>query len=281
LLLAAQRDPAAFNPAAARHDLAQLKRERREALSELDSTRRALLRDPTLAAWRDGLHVVAVAHGLATREHALAFARAARDAWLLLRRLNVVGVCTRLTIAMALEGCIASWVGVRFLHTVSDLRAKHDMPHLFTERRACVAIIERTLRSVHDQPMATYRRARTVPWTPELHRYLCGRDTRRGVRELLLHFCRQMGVSGGSAIVQRICAALFACPDEPAPQAQAPPDTEAPALDIFYELVLPGGPHGLAPCAQGAAVAASEPEYPRPKRKRFAFLFNHDERDVE
>ena len=95
-----------------------------------------------------------------------------------------------------------------------------------------VAIVERTLRSVHDQPMATYRRARTVAWTPELHLYLCGcDDTRRGVRDLLLHFCRQMGVSGGSAIVLRICAALFACPAEPAP---TPCVTPACCASIAY-----------------------------------------------
>ena len=239
LLLTAQREPAAFNPLAARRDLAQLKRDRREALPELDSARKALMRDPALAPWCDGMHVVAVAHGLATRKHALAFARAARDAWVLLRRLNV-GVCTRLTIARALDGCAASWVGVRLLYTASDLRAMRNMPRPFTERRVCVAIIDRTLRSVHDLPMAIYHRARAVAWTPELHVFLCGRDTRRGVRELLLHFCRQLGVGGGSAFVRGICAALFA---ESPPQDQAAPETELrtePAdIDIFDELVSP------------------------------------------
>ena len=94
--------------------------------------------------------------------------------------------------------------GVRLLYTASDLRAMRNMPRPFTERRVCVAIIDRTLRSVPDLPMAIYHRARAVAWTPELHVFLCGRDTRRGVRELLLHFCRQLGAGGGSAFVRGI-----------------------------------------------------------------------------
>jgi hypothetical protein len=61
---AARLSPQLLDPAAARRDVARLRRDRRDARPEHDAARVALLRDASLRPWSDGAHVEAVARGL-------------------------------------------------------------------------------------------------------------------------------------------------------------------------------------------------------------------------
>jgi hypothetical protein len=86
---AARLSPRLLDPAAARRDVARLRRDRSAARAALDTTRVALLRDASLRPWSEGAHVEAVARGLLSPQQAVAISRAAREAWAFLRRPDV------------------------------------------------------------------------------------------------------------------------------------------------------------------------------------------------
>ena len=62
---------------------------RRDARPDHDAARVALLRDENMRPWSKGAHVEAVARGILSKAHAVAVARAARDALGVLRRPDV------------------------------------------------------------------------------------------------------------------------------------------------------------------------------------------------
>ena len=61
---AARLSPQLLDPAAARRDVARLRRDRRDARPEHDAARVALLCDASLRPWSEGAHVAAVERGL-------------------------------------------------------------------------------------------------------------------------------------------------------------------------------------------------------------------------
>ena len=65
---AARLSPQLLDPAAARRDLARLRRDRRDARPDHDAARVALLRDESLRPWSDGAHVEVRAAALRNRQ---------------------------------------------------------------------------------------------------------------------------------------------------------------------------------------------------------------------
>jgi len=77
---AARLSPQLLDPAAARRDVARLRRDRRDARPEHDAVRVALVHDASLRPWSEGAHVEAVARALLSPQQVCAVLRTALGA---------------------------------------------------------------------------------------------------------------------------------------------------------------------------------------------------------
>ena len=174
--------------------------------------------------------------------HAVAVARAARDAWSFLRRPDVrrARACASQEVRDALDACVVARLGPRLLHVAGELPPPDVSPRGLT-----VAVVNRVLRAGASGPAVLFgllAGARHVAWTPETHAFVCSAQTRQGVRHLLLHLCRLFGVAAGSEIACCVLRFIFA-PEEKVEEravtstpadgdcsaaAEPPPPVEAP-----------------------------------------------------
>ena len=274
---AARLSPQLLDPAAARRDVARLRRDRNAARPEHDAVRMALLRDASLRPWSEGAHVEAVARGILSKAHAVAVARAARDAWSFVRRPDVrfTRACASQEVKEALNACVAARLGPRLMRFAGELPPPDVSPRGLT-----IAMVNRVLGGrrppTAECSFGLLAGARRVAWTPETHAFVCSAQTRQGVRHLLLHLCRLFGIAAGSEIACCVLRFVFAPEEkveeravtsmqadgdcsaaaEPPPPVEAPPSAmpiventplarRAPRFGFFLQASDAGEPRGV------------------------------------
>ena len=210
----ARLHPQLLDPAAARRDVARLRRDRRDARPLLDTTLVVLARDPTLRPWNTGMHVEAVSRGLLSPQEAVEVARAAAAVWAFLRRPDVLAAraCASDDVRATLDAVLAARLGPRVLHAAGELPPPDVRP-----RGVTVAVVNRMLAERRPpspgDSFGLLRGARCVAWSTVTHAFVCSAQTRQAVRHLLLHLCRLMGVTAGSVVAVTVLRIVFA-PDE-------------------------------------------------------------------
>ena len=261
--------PQLLDPAAARRDVARLRRDRNAARPEHDAVRMALLRDESLRPWSKGAHVEAVARGLLSFAHAVAVARAAQHAWSFLRRPGVraTRACASKEVQQALNACVAARLGPRLMRFAGELPPPDVSPRGLT-----IAMVNRVLGgrrpSTAEGSFGLLAGARHVAWTPETHAFVCSLETRRAARVVLLMLCRCQGSTTGSEVALRVLRFVFKEVEERAVTTGAlpPPPPAMPTVEA-------------APWLQ-AGSADSTPFPPREPRQRWGFLLQQPDEVV-
>jgi hypothetical protein len=259
---AARLCPQLLDPAAARRDVARLRRDRNAARPEHDAVRMALLRDANMRPWSEGAHVEAVARGILSKAHAVAVARAAQDAWSFLRRPDVraARACASQEVKEALDACVAARLGPRLMRFAGALPPPDVSPRGLT-----IAMVNRVLGGrrppTAEGSFGLLAGARHVAWTPETHAFVCSAQTRQGVRHLLLHLCRLFGVAAGSEIACCVLRFIFA-PDEKVEEravTSTPADGDCSAAAEPPPPVEP--PPSAMPIVENTPLARREPRF--------------------
>ena len=104
------------------------------------------------------------------------------------------------------------------------VRGRIATPTTFTPRSVACRTIRALLSTLWDnggRGLNLTLAVRESAWTPDRHIFVCTEETCKTVRLLLLHFCRVLGTSAGSAFVKSVVArALGEWPQEEAEKRQ-------------------------------------------------------------